>query len=1073
MQVTAFTTIDHWNVIPDDPILPNVPYIRQDESRNGLATNTLAVNSKFQVLYDMDEQDYLFLQWLNSEDSVVPPPGTTTSTSNATANAGSSGSSNAANSSLVGIANGSANTTSEDANGSVSTPTPISTTSPAPTTVSQSLARKHPLSMELFEIIMTHLESQSYITSQLLPPPVKNQGQTNSLHRHHAELYSSDDGTGVHSLSSNDSPTDEVDQCCAVCNKKDCDSSTNAIIFCDGCNIAVHQECYGVQFIPEGPWLCRRCLISRNQTQKCLFCPSTTGAFKQLDNGYWAHVICCLFINELYFANPTYMEPIEGLLNIPKSRWKLNCYICKQKVGACIQCHRSSCVTAYHVTCARRAGLYLDFKDGIAGALSDKSTLISYCDKHCPKTWAHDHDINLGIEKTRLYYGLSESERTCPPFSSNRNKVVVSKETKAMLKSTRNEMFKWKYSESAYNAPLLYVHRLSDFLRVNKIKIDYEFHTLCDIAKYWTMKRDLAKKPLIKRADALNYGLLTQDELKQRMQFTDVIKQDVSKIGVLTNLIEAKTKLNTEITSCVIDQVEQLYFPQRSIFTFLSQQLFKGDAKLINATEPTSDENGKRITVDGHEILNLHTIYNKIENMEYEKIGELIDDVERLLHFMLDDPDTWRHTRAYRFFRGPWRNARSKIYERCLKMEKLLEDGEFEKFVDAEIELDGLNVALKEDLVSDEVAYSADAKVEEAAEKNNEEKKHVVSNRIKTDQAVDTEMLHVEKKDEEKAVHTENQVEDDASSEMQIDESTEEYRHVVPADNNKESDITHEKHVDSHESDEPVKAPETEHCTPSIIDASKEQTKTRSDLPQNVGRAETSVSTQEDHNPEPSTISPLQQNGPAAQQPSSDVIKPASETPKTKSPRKRRRWMDQFVSQFFAQQKDDDIVVEEEQDHVESSPRKKQKVASEVEQVKKSQHDGDDSAPIESEEVPRIQATSTDDTSFNETVFEDAVEPDPADDDDDSPSFKKTSVGKSIKNPQAPVLAEVVPKGVEKEDAAKSELSKMVIEETHAEVKPTSPHKKGCKVNRPLLSFVDKEDIKKQVKSDFEKHVVC
>ncbi|GMG43608.1 unnamed protein product [Ambrosiozyma monospora] len=36
------------DVIPDDPILPNVPYIRQDESRNGLATNTLAVNSKFQ-----------------------------------------------------------------------------------------------------------------------------------------------------------------------------------------------------------------------------------------------------------------------------------------------------------------------------------------------------------------------------------------------------------------------------------------------------------------------------------------------------------------------------------------------------------------------------------------------------------------------------------------------------------------------------------------------------------------------------------------------------------------------------------------------------------------------------------------------------------------------------------------------------------------------------------------------------------------------------------------------------------------------------------------------------------------
>ena len=108
-------------------------------------------------------------------------------------------------------------------------------------------------------------------------------------------------------------------------------------LFCDGCDIAVHQECYGVAFIPEGQWLCRKCMINKTEQQN-VFCPSTTGAFKQLDNSLWSHVICGLWINELYFANPIYMEPIEGMEGIPKSRWKLTCYICKQRVGACIQC---------------------------------------------------------------------------------------------------------------------------------------------------------------------------------------------------------------------------------------------------------------------------------------------------------------------------------------------------------------------------------------------------------------------------------------------------------------------------------------------------------------------------------------------------------------------------------------------------------------------------------------------------------------------------------------------------------------------------------------------------------------
>uniref|UniRef100_A0A0A9DD14 Uncharacterized protein n=1 Tax=Arundo donax TaxID=35708 RepID=A0A0A9DD14_ARUDO len=166
---------------------------------------------------------------------------------------------------------------------------------------------------------------------------------------------------------------------CAVCRWVE-DWDYNKIVICIRCQIAVHQECYGVRGKQDfTSWVCRACEKSEQKRQCCL-CPVRGGALKPTNvDDLWVHVTCAWFQPQVAFASDELMEPAVGILNIQPLLFMKMCVICRQIHGSCTQCYR--CSTYYHAICASRAGYRMELHClGKNGKQSTKK--ISYCAHH-------------------------------------------------------------------------------------------------------------------------------------------------------------------------------------------------------------------------------------------------------------------------------------------------------------------------------------------------------------------------------------------------------------------------------------------------------------------------------------------------------------------------------------------------------------------------------------------------------------------------------------------------------------------------------------------------------------------
>ncbi|XP_048868596.1 protein AF-10 isoform X14 [Brienomyrus brachyistius] len=213
---------------------------------------------------------------------------------------------------------------------------------------------------------------------------------------------------------------------CCVCSDER-GWAENPLVYCDGhgCNVAVHQACYGIVQVPTGPWFCRKCESQERAARvRCELCPHKDGALKRTDNGGWAHVVCALYIPEVEFANVSTMEPIV-LQSVPHERYNKTCYICedqgresKAATGACMTCNKHGCRQAFHVTCAQFAGLLCEEQ----GSDADNVKYCGYCKHHYGKLKHKERDKH----KPRHKKSLEPSPALAPALSVPTEKSYAS-----------------------------------------------------------------------------------------------------------------------------------------------------------------------------------------------------------------------------------------------------------------------------------------------------------------------------------------------------------------------------------------------------------------------------------------------------------------------------------------------------------------------------------------------------------------------------------------------------------------------------------------------------------------------
>lgn len=344
-----------------------------------------------------------------------------------------------------------------------------------------------------------------------------------------------------------------------------------------------------------------------------MFCPNTDGAFKQTNASKWAHLLCAIWIPEVSLGNVVFMEPVQDVEKVPKSRWKLTCYICNQQMGACIQCGNRACYKAFHVTCARRCQLYLKMKNnhGQLSIIDGATPHRAFCHEHCPPDHMKENDVPNAYREAVIFYKKAmrgriwaDNQQAVSVLSaSHRHAVTEHPHNESQLTGASNALVVqdmkrksnqppapvWKLPSGAPVVPQVLFTSIDSSLQRFGFTKRKEF--TAEVCKYWTLKRESRRgAALLKRLqlqmDNYSSGDLTRrnfpamghvgrERLNRRIEFNQKLVEDLKYLVELAGDVREREKTKLEKVRNEADLVDAIYFPVARLLPAVVESTFR------------------------------------------------------------------------------------------------------------------------------------------------------------------------------------------------------------------------------------------------------------------------------------------------------------------------------------------------------------------------------------------------------------------------------------------------------------------------------------------------------------------
>ncbi|XP_014277511.1 bromodomain-containing protein homolog [Halyomorpha halys] len=393
---------------------------------------------------------------------------------------------------------------------------------------------------------------------------------------------------------------------------------SNEILFCDMCNVAVHQECYGVPYVPEGEWLCRRCFHSPSQLLCCVLCPKASGAFKQTDRGFWCHILCAIWIPEVQFSNSIFLDPICCIERIPSSRWNLVCSICKSKdIGACVRCKYRTCSVAFHATCAQQKGYAMMMKMNSSGYKKQRVHGI-YCPKHTPKKESKsdcENTNNMNTLKSQVAKSLCSNVVLVPQIPPDKIKEISD-----LVDFERKNIFIRKLL--AYWALKRHLRKGVPMIPSNTSRLEQE---PIKVTNSDTPKKDINTKVEVSVVQGEENKKDGETRKKKKYQELRRFRQDLEKVRILCELIRKREKLKNELALVKYKCLELQFAPLIIYLRKFTENLIKLDTDNLFSK-----------AVDGSEAVSAKPtdfvqIRSKVDNFQYSSLEEYENDFQAMI----------------------------------------------------------------------------------------------------------------------------------------------------------------------------------------------------------------------------------------------------------------------------------------------------------------------------------------------------------------------------------------------------------------------------------------------------------